>query len=331
MNYEFIEYETNLFYEKKSKFLFINLFYLLVYALMPGHLRRIIGLIKIVNSKESYKVFIQRECFPRKISPLGKILLEKVLKEANEVYWDFDDNIFDALEISKFEENLLNKYATLIIVGNTFLQSKVKGNKNILVLNTSDKMMEDIRLDFINEDRKGTFNEELILIWVGTKSNLIFLEKIIIEIDKAAIKMPNKKVILKVVSNKKLEVSTKCLIVDNIQWNRRLAFEEMLKAHIGIMPLSENQLTLGKCAFKAVQAIGCGLPVIVSDVGMNKDVIVKDNGILIKSKMEWESAIINLGSQVDKWEGYSIRSRELWLESFNSNKNQSVLLDLLTD
>ena len=52
----------------------------------------------------------------------------------------------------------------------------------------------------------------------------------------------------------------------------------MLNSHIGLMPLIENEFTKGKCAFKAVQSIGCGLPVILSDVGMNKDVIEKGNG-----------------------------------------------------
>ncbi|MEK4239203.1 glycosyltransferase [Paenibacillus sp. FSL H7-0714] len=329
VNCKIIEYESNLFYEVKAKNRIINLIYLILFSFIPGYFRRIIALLKISTVNAPYKVFVQRECFPRTITPLGKLLLGRAIRRADKVYWDFDDNIFDAKEISKFEGKLLNKYADLVIVGNRFLESKVKENKNILVLNTTDKMMENIHLENINEERKRKFNDELILVWVGTKSNLIFLEQIIIELDKAAMKIPNKKVILRVISDRELGVKTKYLIVDNIKWSRSLAFSEMLKSHIGIMPLSENKLTLGKCAFKAVQAIGCGLPVIVSNVGMNKDVVTKGNGILINTKTEWVDAIVSLGSEVDIWEGYSIRSRELWLENFNSKKIQKYILNKL--
>ncbi|MEK4454128.1 glycosyltransferase [Paenibacillus sp. FSL L8-0506] len=328
-DYELIEYESDLFYEQKNKIRIVNLFYMLIYSLIPGYIRRIKALIKISNIRDDYKIIIQRECFPRIIPPLGKLLLTKILKNACEVYWDLDDNIFDSKEISKYEEVLLNNYAKTIIVGNYFLKSKIMSETKVVILNTTDAMMENIDLNIINKERKKSFSQEIILIWVGTKSNIEFLKNIIPQLEVLAKQVENKIVRLKVISDIQLKTTTKYLIVENIKWNRELALKEMLNSHIGLMPLPENEITLGKCAFKAVQAIGCGLPVVVSNVGMNKEVIKKGNGILINDNSSWGEAIISIVSNFQNWEEKSLLSRELWLEDFNSEINREFLLGLL--
>lgn len=328
-SYELVEFESNLFYEKKTKKRIVNLFYMLIYSLIPGYIRRLKALMKISNNKSEYKIIIQRECFPRIITPLGKLLLTKILKNAYEVYWDLDDNIFDSKEISKYEEILLNNYAKTIIVGNDFLKSRIMNEKKVVILNTTDIMMENIDLNIVNKERKKSFSQEIILIWVGTKSNIEFLKNIIPQLEVLARLVENKKVRLKVISNIELRTTTKYLIVENIKWNRDLAFKEMLNSHIGLMPLTENEFTLGKCAFKAVQAIGCGLPVVVSNVGMNKEVIKKGNGVLINDNSSWDEAIISIVSNFQDWEEKSLLSRELWLQDFNSKNNRKFLLDLL--
>lgn len=190
-------------------------------------------------------------------------------------------------------------------------------------------MMENIDLNIVNKERKKSFSQEIILIWVGTKSNIEFLKNIIPQLEVLARLVENKKVRLKVISNIELRTTTKYLIVENIKWNRDLAFKEMLNSHIGLMPLTENEFTLGKCAFKAVQAIGCGLPVVVSNVGMNKEVIKKGNGVLINDNSSWDEAIISIVSNFQDWEEKSLLSRELWLQDFNSKNNRKFLLDLL--
>lgn len=167
------------------------------------------------------------------------------------------------------------------------------------------------------------------MIWVGTKSNIEFLKNIIPQLEVLAKQVENKIVRLKVISDIQLKTTTKYLIVENIKWNRELALKEMLNSHIGLMPLPENEITLGKCAFKAVQAIGCGLPVVVSNVGMNKEVIKKGNGILINDNSSWGEAIISIVSNFQNWEEKSLLSRELWLEDFNSEINREFLLGLL--
>ena len=57
------------------------------------------------------------------------------------------------------------------------------------------------------------------------------------------------------------------------------------------MPLDDDEWTRGKCSFKMLQYMAVAIPVIVSPVGMNNQVLMKGNcGIGAKSNEEWYSA-----------------------------------------
>jgi glycosyltransferase involved in cell wall biosynthesis len=43
--------------------------------------------------------------------------------------------------------------------------------------------------------------------------------------------------------------------------------------HIGIMPLEDTAWARGKCSFKMLQYMSCGIPVVVSPVGMNLEIL----------------------------------------------------------
>lgn len=64
---------------------------------------------------------------------------------------------------------------------------------------------------------------------------------------------------------------------------------------IGVMPLPDTPWTRGKCGYKLIQYMACGLPVVASPVGVNRD-IVEDgvNGFLAENDDEWRAAIKKL-------------------------------------
>ena len=61
-----------------------------------------------------------------------------------------------------------------------------------------------------------------------------------------------------------------------------------LKVDIGIMPLENTPWELGKCSYKLIQYMGCGIPVVASSIGMNKEVVEDgSNGFLVENEAEW--------------------------------------------
>jgi glycosyltransferase involved in cell wall biosynthesis len=61
---------------------------------------------------------------------------------------------------------------------------------------------------------------------------------------------------------------------------------------IGIMPLPDEPWAQGKCGYKLIQYMACGLPVIASPVGINSDIVDHgENGFLASTPQEWAAAI----------------------------------------
>jgi glycosyltransferase involved in cell wall biosynthesis len=61
---------------------------------------------------------------------------------------------------------------------------------------------------------------------------------------------------------------------------------------IGIMPLPDEPWARGKCGYKLIQYMACGLPVIASPVGINSDIVDHgENGFLAPTSQEWAAAI----------------------------------------
>ena len=104
----------------------------------------------------------------------------------------------------------------------------------------------------------------------------------------------------------------------------------MLEAHIGIMPLVSNRITLGKGGFKLIQYLSAGLPIIGSDVGYNRKIINSKNGFILSDDMTaWVKAIVQLSSDEKRWLEYSKDSLEAYNRDFNYEQNLLYWKNLL--
>jgi glycosyltransferase involved in cell wall biosynthesis len=64
---------------------------------------------------------------------------------------------------------------------------------------------------------------------------------------------------------------------------------------IGLMPLEDDPWARGKCAYKALQYMAVGTPVVCSPVGMNCEVVQEDEtGLLAADLDAWERQIARL-------------------------------------
>jgi glycosyltransferase involved in cell wall biosynthesis len=64
---------------------------------------------------------------------------------------------------------------------------------------------------------------------------------------------------------------------------------------IGIMPLPDEPWERGKCGYKLIQYMACGLPVVASPVGANRDIVRHgETGFLAGKPAEWQAALRQL-------------------------------------
>jgi glycosyltransferase involved in cell wall biosynthesis len=85
------------------------------------------------------------------------------------------------------------------------------------------------------------------------------------------------------------------LPVRAIPWNEATEIEAIQSFDIGIMPLDNTEWERGKCAYKLLQVMAAGRPVVASPIGANCSVIRDGtNGFLAYGTNKWIEALIAL-------------------------------------
>jgi glycosyltransferase involved in cell wall biosynthesis len=83
--------------------------------------------------------------------------------------------------------------------------------------------------------------------------------------------------------------------LDAIPWSEDTEVRAIQDMDIGVMPLSDTPWARGKCGYKLIQYMACGLPVVASPVGVNREIVEHGvNGFLAETDAEWRSAIETL-------------------------------------
>jgi glycosyltransferase involved in cell wall biosynthesis len=72
----------------------------------------------------------------------------------------------------------------------------------------------------------------------------------------------------------------------------RKAFEAM---DIGLMPLDDTPWSRGKCAYKALQYMACGIPPVVDDVGISAET-VRGAGCIATGRAQWLESLEELAA-----------------------------------
>jgi glycosyltransferase involved in cell wall biosynthesis len=177
-------------------------------------------------------------------------------------------DIDDALWLLHREGPLarLTKGCRQIICGNDFLADHFcRWNSNVVVIPTAVNTE-------VYRPREAAQRDHGVIGWSGTSSGFKYLSDI--EDTLAQVLRRHSNWRFRVVSDKK-PIFTKLPMsqVDFVQWNPSVEVASIQEMDIGIMPLRNTDWERGKCSFKMLCYMACAVPVVVSNVGMNIEVL----------------------------------------------------------
>ena len=80
-----------------------------------------------------------------------------------------------------------------------------------------------------------------------------------------------------------------------IPWSEAEEVRLIQGMDIGVMPMPDTPWTRGKCGYKLIQYMACGLPVVAAPVGVNTQIVEHGvNGFLASTDQEWREALSTL-------------------------------------
>lgn len=236
----------------------------------------------LLSSKKYDLIVIYME-----LAPYFPPLFERILRSVGVPYIvDYDDAIFHQYENSQirivrllFQNKIKSvmKHATAVIAGNEYLAEYARQvNKNVTVIPTV-VAIEKFKPLKMNKDEYFTVG------WIGSPSTSKYLKLLEPIFEKF---MSDAKTRLLLVGSG--NVSFRGVKPILRQWSEHREVEDINSFDVGIMPLDNTPWEQGKSGFKLIQYMSCGVPVIASPIGMNRE-IVQDgvNGLLANSEADW--------------------------------------------
>jgi glycosyltransferase involved in cell wall biosynthesis len=250
-------------------------------------------------------VLLQRELISKLISFESYIRAPVVLDVDDAIYLFGDGGV----------ARRLAQGASVIVCGNAELATHFsRWNSSIQIIPTAvDTDRYSPRVIVEPEIRSST----LVIGWIGTSGNLCELEAIEPALVAVLARIPQAR--LRVVCDQPPKLtSLNQGQLEYVPWNAVSEHAEIQAMDIGIMPLRDSAWARGKCSFKMLQYMACGLPVVVSPVGMNAEVArFGDCALTPTSCSDWADALTELSCDTARQRKMGQIGRQIVLERFS--------------
>ncbi len=235
--------------------------------------------------------------------------------------YDFDDNVTAEHPIKarsprsakKAARNRRRFIATcraadVVVAGNSFLASLARAhNSRVSVVPTP---IDTEKYVPCGKEERG---EKVVVGWIGTKSNLFYLDQIsraLMNVSKVC------DIELKVVADRPFYLHGVKVVFK--EWREEEEVKDIQSFDIGLMPLTPDQWSLGKCGFKIIQYMSVGIPVIASPIGMNAEIIQDGvTGFLAETDEEWETSVRILVENASRRKTMGLQGRQFVVENFS--------------
>jgi glycosyltransferase involved in cell wall biosynthesis len=204
--------------------------------------------------------------------------------------FDFDDAIYvrkprrlgEAADESPWRKRKFAatcRWVDTVAAGNDVLAAAARASaRNVEILPTSIDTAA-------YQPTRATAADPPTVVWIGSPENLVYLQIMRPALARLASRHPTLK--LRVICSRFPDWPD--VNIEAVEWSSATEAQSLATAHIGVMPLTDDEWTRGKCAFKLLQYMAAALPCVASPVGANTEAVIADyNGFHARHTDEWE-------------------------------------------
>jgi len=215
----------------------------------------------------------------------GFVTLEPILKKP--LVFDVDDAIWLAPPFKTSAWRIAGR-ADVVIAGNQYLADRFSPYcRDIRVIPTAVDTDRYRPRPTQTPGQSGYFT----IGWIGTSANLRYLEALETPLHQFLVDHPESKLL--VMADKppyfpKIPDDRICYL----PWTEDGELIALQEMDVGLMPLPDEEWSRGKCSFKMLQYMACGIPAVVSPVGMNLEILAMGQiGLPCPRSGDWYEAL----------------------------------------
>lgn len=293
------------------------------FEVLKGVTRRLLSLRTI---QQFALVVIHMEAIPF-LPPF----FEQTLVRAGVRYvYDFDDASFHQYDMSRHwllravagKIGRVIRGASLVTAGNEYLAAYARQfNPRVVVVPT----VVDVD-NFVprSDDRTG---RPVIIGWIGSPPTAIYVQDCK-QVWRAV--TADGRCLLRLVGSGRVGLDG--IDVDVRPWHESRETSDIQDFDIGVMPLRDDPWSRGKCGFKLIEYMACGLPAVASPVGVNRTIVIDgENGFLCNTVDEWARRLRQLVNDPRLRQSMGERGRRLACEQWSLQRWGPRLTELLVE
>jgi glycosyltransferase involved in cell wall biosynthesis len=260
----------------------------------------------------------------------GPALVERLIARRKPVVFDFDDaiylldttaqnRIFGWLKFPGKTASLCRISRHVVTANDHLAKYARRFNRNVAVVPSS------IDTERYRPRHTLRATRQVVLGWTGSATSQVHLEAFA-------------PVLRRIVERHRVTVHIVSAYRPNLgglpivwkRWSADREVQDLAEFDIGIIPLPDDEWTRGKSAFKALQCMGMGLPVVCSAVGPSLELIRNgENGFLAATANEWEDILATLIADASLRERLGRAGRRTIEEQFSMTRSAYALADVL--
>ncbi len=182
----------------------------------------------------------------------------------------------------------LMRNAALVVAGNDYLASYARetGAANVEILPT---VVDLQRYPLGGVRSTSIFTKIPCVGWIGQRATADFLRPLVPLFERFCKEGKGRFTAIGI------DAKQLGLPMASVPWSEDTEVASLQALDVGIMPLLDGPFERGKCGYKLIQYMACGLPVVASPVGANRQIVEHGvNGFLAETPREWETALESL-------------------------------------